>query len=147
MGRGTSKIGGANGGRTDEKSRVSAAYNDIMTGKATLSSLKPVAQNATVGKAQFTALGNSVKSQTATIENGNQRIDLHFSTGYNPQQTSMPTKAIETKITATLWENGNAKRISTISKASTKSNKNAKSQYESMLSDWKKLTGQRKITF
>ena len=44
----------------------------------------------------------------------NQRIDLHFSTSYDPQQITKPTKAIETKITATLWENGNAKSITTI---------------------------------
>lgn len=145
MGRGTSKAGkstGATGGGA-----ILKAYNDIMTGKATLSSLKTVTQNAKVEKAQFTANGNSIKSQNATIQNGNQKIDLRFSTGYNPQQTTKPTKTIETKITATLWENGNAKSISTISKVSTKSNKNAKSQYESMLSDWKKLTGQSKITF
>lgn len=144
MGRGTSKV---SGGSISNANSIRTAYNDIMTGKATLSSLKPVAKNATVEKAQFTANGNSVKSQNATIENGNQRIDLRFSTGYNPQQTTKPTKAIETKISATLWENGNAKSISTIAKVSTKSNKNAKSQYESMLSDWKKLTGQSKITF
>jgi hypothetical protein len=142
MGRGTSKV---RGGSASVKYKV--AYDDIMAGKATLSSLKSVAKNATVEKAQFTANGNSIKSQNATIENGNQRIDLRFSTGYNPQQITKPTKNIETKISAILWENGNAKRITTISKTASKSNKNAQKQYNEMLDEWKKLTGQSKITF
>lgn len=126
---------------------VKAAYDDIMAGNATIASLSNVAKDAKVDKAQFTANGNSVKSQNATMESGNRKIDLRFSTGYNPQQTTKPTKAIETKITATLWENGNAKGITTISKTTSKSNKNAQKQYTEMLEEWKKLTGQSKITF
>lgn len=145
MGRGKSKASG--GSASGGANSIRTAYNDIMSGKATLSDLKSVAKNAKVRKAQFTANGNSVKSQSATVESGNRKIDLSFSTGYNPQQTTKPTKAIETTITATLWEDGNAKRIATIAKTSSKSNKNAQKQYTEMLEEWKKLTGQKKIEF
>ena len=150
MGRGTSKVGGGSGftgGGSTATNIVKAAYDDIMAGNATISSLSNVAKGAKVDKAKFTANGNSVKSQNATIESGNRKIDLSFSTGYNPQQTTKPTKAIETEITATLWEGGNAKRITTISKTASKSNKNAQKQYSEMLEKWKKLTGQKKIEF
>ena len=140
---------GASSGKGTGKSKnaVKKAFDDIMDGKATLLSLNSIGKNAKVGKAQFTANGNSVKSQYATVESGNRKIDLIFSTKYNPLQITKPTKAIETTIKATLWEDGNAKRISTIAKTSSKSNKNAQKQYTEMLGEWKKLTGQKKIEF
>lgn len=143
MGRGTSKVGGGNNVGT----LTIKAYDNIMAGNATLASLYDAAKYAKVNKARFTANGNSVESQTATIESGNKKIDLSFYTDYNPQQITKPTKAIKTQIEARLWENGDAKRIATIAKTTSKSNKNAQKQYTEMLEEWKKLTRQREITF
>lgn len=146
MGRGSSKINSRGGGDTVGTLTIKA-YDNIMSGNATLASLKDAAKYAKVNKAHFTANGNSVEFQTATIESGNKKIDLRFYTDYNPQQITKPTKAIKTEISATLWENGDAKRLATIAKTTSKSNKNAQKQYTEMLEEWKKLTRQREITF
>lgn len=142
MGRGSSKVGGGSGG-----GGVAKAYSDIMNGGATLDSLAALQSQMNIDDAVFTVNGNSVKMQNVTIQNGNQTINLTFNSKYEPTQVTKPTKNITTEITARLWENGNIKAIRTISGTSTKSLKNAKTQYESMLDAWKKLTGQSSISF
>lgn len=146
MGRGSSKAGKGGGGAGGGIA-VQNAYNDIMNGNATLDSLAALQPQMKIDKASFTTNGNSVKMQNVTIQNGNQTINLTFSSDYQPQQVTKPTKAIETEITARLWENGNIKAIRTITGKSTKSLKNAATQYNDMMNDWKKLTGQSQITF
>lgn len=139
MAKGRSKAGG--GGA------LSKAYSDIMSGNATLDSLNGLQPQMAIDKANFTSNGNSIKLQNVTIKNGNQTINLTFTSEYEPTQVGSPRGSIETKITARVWENGNIKGIRTIDRLSTKSIKNAKKQYEDMLDSWKKLTGQRSITF
>lgn len=148
MGRGTSKVGSGGGGKTTPTgANVSKAYSDIMNGNATLESLSDLQQQMSIDKATFTTNGNSIKMQNVTIQNGNQTINLTFRSEYEPKQVTNPTKAITTEITARLWENGNIKAIRKIAGTSTKSLKNAATQYDNMLSNWKKLTGQKSISF
>lgn len=143
MGRGSSGIsGGGSGGGNVQK-----AYNDILNGNATLETLATLQPLMNIDKANFTVNGNSVKMQNVTIQNGNQTINLTFNSQYEPTQVTKPTKNITTKITARVWEDGNIKGIRTIKETSTKSLKNAATQYDNMLSDWKKLTKQRNISF
>lgn len=146
MGRGSSKIGGGSGNAGGGAS-IASAYSDIMNGGATIDSLANLQSQMDIEKATFTVNGNSVKMQNVTIENGNQKINLTFNSKYEPTQVTKPTKAITTEITVRLWENGNIKAIRTIKGTSTKSLKNAATQYNDMLSDWKKLTGQNNISF
>lgn len=144
MGRGSSGLRKKSG---DSSVNVSKAYSDIMNGNATLDSLASLQPQMNIDKATFTTNGNSVKMQNVTIKNGNQTINLTFYSKYEPTQVAKPTKNITTEIEARLWENGNIKAIRIIAGTSTKSLKNAKTQYESMLDSWKKLTGQSSISF
>lgn len=149
MGRGSSKAGRAGGGGFTKSSKgdggasVSKAYSDIMNNSATINSLANLKSQMDIDKAKFNATGHSVKMQNATIKNGNQTINITFYSDYEPTQVAKPTKAISTKIEARLWENGNIKALRTIDKTSTKSLKNAKTQYETMLDTWKRITGQK----
>lgn len=147
MGRGSSKAGAGAGGGGNVSGMVQNAVNDILNGTATLDDLAKLQSQMKIDNATFTTNGNSVKMQNVTIQNGNQTINLTFDSEYEPQQVTKPTKAIETTITARVWENGNIKAIRTITKTSTKSLKNAATQYNDMMNDWKKLTGQSQITF
>lgn len=45
-----------------------------------------------IDKAIFTANGNSISSQTATLSAGNKRLDLSFTTDYDPRRITNPTK-------------------------------------------------------
>lgn len=128
--------------------RVHEAYYAIEHSREPLKELAHYSDEMKVNKPTLTENGNSIKQQVATLDNGTEKIDLAFSTKYNPMQTTgTPSKPIESKITATLWENGDAKAIVTLSKTSSKSYKNAEKQYNEMLNEWKKVTGQKKITF
>lgn len=147
MGRGSfaNRGGGSGGGNTAVN--VGKAYNDILNGNATLETLATLQPLMNIDKANFTVNGNSVKMQNVTVQNGNQTINLTFNSQYEPTQTAKPTKNITTKITARVWEDGNIKGIRTIKETSTKSLKNAATQYDNMLNDWKKLTKQSNISF
>lgn len=149
MGRGSSKIGGSsnNSGTSIGTSTVSAAVNNIINGTATLDNLSSLVPFMEIENAVFTTNGNSIKRQNAVVESNGQRIDLTFYSDYQPQQVSTPTKNIETKIEARIWENGNIKAIRTITKTQTKSLKNAKTQYENMYNSWLDFTGQKAISF
>lgn len=140
-GRGGSSGSGGGG------ASVSKAYSDIMNNSATINSLANLKSQMDIDKAKFSVNGNSVKMQNATIKNGNQTIDITFYSDYEPTQVAKPTKAISTQIQARLWENGNIKALRIIDKTSTKSLKNARTQYETMLDTWKRMTGQKTIKF
>lgn len=143
---------GGRGGSSGSKgggggASVSKAYSDIMNNSATINSLANLKSQMSIDKAKFSVNGNSVKMQNVTIKNGNQTINLTFYSDYEPTQVAKPTKAISTEIQARLWENGNIKALRTIDKTSTKSLKNARTQYETMLDTWKRMTGQKTIKF
>ena len=104
-------------------------------------------KDMSIDKAIFTANGNSVSSQTATLSTGNKRLDLSFTTDYDPRRITNPSKKLTTQITATLWENGNVQAYRVLTKADTKSLKNSKKQYEETLETWKRMTGQKQIDF
>ena len=133
--------------RVNEKEIAYEAFTDLAFDRATLDSLEVLQPQMQVSKAKFTDYHNSIKMQNVTIDNGDQAINLTFTSQYEPRQTGTPKKAIKTEITARLWEDGNIRAIRTIESTSTKSLKNAQSQYEGMLGKWKKLTGQKNITF
>lgn len=126
-----------------------SGLNDELTNnpKSALNRLGQFANQMDISDANFTVNGNSVKSQYATIEQGNQKIDFAFNTDYEPTQVTKPSKAIKTQITATVWEKGNVQSYHILAKTKTKSLKNAKTQYEDVLNEWKKATGQKQITF
>lgn len=139
--------GGSSGSKGGGGASVSKAYSDIMNNSATINSLANLKSQMDIDKAKFNVTGHSVKMQNVTIENGNQTINLTFYSDYEPTQVAKPTKVISTKIQARLWENGNIKALRTIDKTSTKSLKNARTQYETMLDTWKRMTGQNNIKF
>lgn len=139
---GSSGFSGGGGGAS-----VSKAYSDIMNNSATINSLANLKSQMSIDKVKFSVNGHSVKMQNVTIKNGNQTINLTFYSDYEPTQVAKPTKAISTEIQARLWENGNIKALRTIDKTSTKSLKNARTQYETMLDTWKRMTGQKTIKF
>lgn len=131
-----------------ETVEVNKTYEKVFNGKADLNDISKLQDGLKVDKAKFTSNGNSVKFQAVEIEKNGKKIDVRFSTQYDPLQINKnPKTKIETKIESVLWENGNAKAIRTIKSVKTTSLKNAKTQYEDMLSEWKKATGQRKIEF
>lgn len=126
-----------------------SALNDELTNnsKSVLDRLGQYSQQMDISDADFTVNGNSVKSQYATIEQGTQKIDFAFRTDYEPTQVTNPSKAIKTQITATVWDKGNVQSYHVLAETKTKSLKNAKTQYENVLNEWKKATGQKQITF
>lgn len=140
-GRGaSSSVGGSSG------EQVHNAYTAISNNREPLKELERLSGKMKISEPVTTANGNSIKLQVATIDNGTEKIDIAFHSAYNPiQTTGTPKKAIETKITATLWENGNAKAIRTLASASSKSYKNAGKQYTDILKEWQKVTGQKRI--
>ncbi|MCD8142317.1 MAG: hypothetical protein LUD83_03425 [Clostridiales bacterium] len=99
----------------------------------------------TVGKASFTVNGNAVKSQEATLESASDRISVRFYNGWEPTQVTRPERKITTKIEAVTYKNGNATAVRTLYEKSSKSLKNAASNYENVLDKWKKVTGQKTI--
>ena len=155
MGRGSSKAGGGGGsngkvgggGNVAMTNAVGTAYNDIMDGNATMQSLTRLQSVMNIDQATFTTNWNSVKQQNVTIKDGDKTINLTFNSTFEPTQTGTPKKAIKTEVTARLWENGNIKAIRTIAGKSSKSLKNAATQYADMLKEWKSLTGQTSISF
>ena len=112
-----------------------------------LSSLSNMLKGGSISKASFTANGNSVKSQSVTLESGGDKVEVYFSSRYEPTQVTNPTAPIKTGIYANVWKNGQPIAIRTITESKTKSVKNAKTQYENMLDVWKKATGQKQVRF
>ncbi len=96
---------------------------------------------------KFTENGNSVNFQQANLESGNNKIELAFTSTYNPRQATKPTKAIKSSIIAVTYENGNATSSRVLLENKSSSLKNAKAQYDNVLSEWVKITGQKKISF
>lgn len=132
-----------------DDARVYEVYDEISNGAGSLKEIANYSDDMDIKAAKFTENGNSVKAQRAILDNGTQRVDLWFSSEYNPQVNTggSPKKAIETSITARVWENDNFKGTRTLTKTKSKSYKNAEKQYNEMLNEWKKVTGQKKITF
>ena len=100
-----------------------------------------------MSKADFTVNGNSVKSQSVTLEKGSDKIEIYFNSRYEPTQVTNPSQPIKTGIYANIWKNGSPVAVRTIAESKTKSIKNAKKQYETMLDTWKKATKQKRISF
>lgn len=147
MGRGSSKAGGGGGG-AKAKINLSEVNDMIKTSPSTaLSQLSSVLQSGTISKAKFTANGSSVSQQTVTVKSGNDELQVYFSSGYSPQQATNPTQAIKSGIYATTWHDGNVTSYRVLSETKTKSVKNAKKNYDETLETWKKVTGQKQITF
>lgn len=136
-------------GRNKVTTENISTLNDELTNnpKSALNRLGKYAQQMDISDANFTVNGNSVKSQYATIEQGTQKIDFAFHTDYEPTQVTKPSKVIKTQITATVWDKGNVQSYHILSETKTKSLKNAKTQYEDVLNEWKKATGQKQIKF
>lgn len=141
-------FGGRGASSSGAGGSVFGAYNSILEGNADLQQLEKLANKMQIGKAVFTANGNSVKQQNATINDGSKKIDVTFYSGYDPNQTTGKlSRAIESKIEVRLWENGDIKGLRTLSKNASKSYKNAAKNYDEMLSKWKKITRQKTIEF
>jgi len=100
-----------------------------------------------VGKATFTQNGNAVKSQEAILEHGSDKISIRFVNGWNPVQVSKPTSKIEQSIQVVHYKDGNATAFRKLDTKSSKSLKNAQKNYDEMLKKWKKMTGQKDISF
>ena len=148
--RGGSKRGAGGGGVPSGRKpnlKITDAYKNIKDNKGDLNELSKLQKNMNISKPEFTENNNSIKSQSAIIQSGNQTIDMRFVTSYNPIQTTKPKNSIESKIEVVLYEDGNAKAIRTLAKTSSKSLKNAKTQYDDVLNKWKKVTGQKNIGF
>lgn len=145
MGRGSSKAGGSG---AKAKINLSEVNDMIKTSPSTaLSQLSSVLQSGTISKAKFTANGSSVSQQVVTVKSGDDELQVYFSSGYSPQQATNPTQAIKSGIYATTWHDGNVTSYRVLSETKTKSVKNAKKNYDEMLETWKKVTGQKQITF
>nr|DAY16045.1 MAG TPA: hypothetical protein [Caudoviricetes sp.] len=110
-----------------------------------LDSLQDLSPKA--GKASFFTNGNAVKFQEAVIESGTDKASIRFINGWNPMQVSSPTSAIKQTIEVVYYKNGNASAIRKLDEKSSKSLKNAEKNYHDMLEKWKKLTGQKSISF
>lgn len=80
-------------------------------------------------------------------ESGSDKVEIYFSSRYEPTQVTNPSQPIKVGIYANVWKNGQPVAIRTISETKTKSLKNAKKNYENMLAEWKKATKQERITF
>lgn len=112
-----------------------------------LSQLGQILKSGTISNADFTENGSSVRSQSVVVESGSDKIEVYFYSRYEPKQVTSPSQPIKTGIYANVWRNGQPVAIRTIAESKTKSLKNAKTQYENILSEWKKATGQKRITF
>ena len=112
-----------------------------------LQQLSGVVSQGNLSKADFTANGSAVKSQSVILENGSDKVEIYFSSRYEPTQVANPSQPVKIGIYANVWKNGQPVAIRTISETKTKSLKNAKRNYENMLSEWKKATNQKQITF
>lgn len=100
-----------------------------------------------VEKAIFTQNGNAVKSQEAILEHDSDKISIRFVNGWNPVQVSRPTSKIEQSIQVVHYKDGNATAFRKLDVKSSKSLKNAQKNYDEMLKKWKKMTGQKDISF
>lgn len=115
--------------------------------ESALSQLSSVMSQGDLSKADFTANGSAVRSQSVTLESGSDKVEIYFSSRYEPTQVTNPSQPIKVGIYANVWQNGQPVAIRTISETKTKSLKNAKKNYENMLAEWKKATKQERITF
>ena len=100
-----------------------------------------------VGKPQFTENGNSIKLQSATVENGADKVEVSCYSDYNPMQKTNSNSNISTIISVRHYKDGNIQAIKNIVDKKTKSVKNAKKNYDSVLEQWKKITKQKSIKF
>lgn len=115
--------------------------------QGTLSQLSQLLRGGNISSADFSKNGNSVQSQSVTLQNGNDKVEIYFNSRYEPTQVTNPTTPIKTGIYANVWKNGQPIAIRTITESKTKSIKTAKTQYENMIDIWKKATGQKQIQF
>lgn len=115
--------------------------------ESTLSQLQKVISQGDLSKADFTANGSAVRLQSVTLESGSDKVEIYFSSRYEPTQVTNPSQPVKVGIYANVWKNGRPVAIRTISETKTKSLKNAKRNYENMLSEWKKATKQNQISF
>ena len=143
MGRGSSKAGG------NAKAINLSEVNDMIKSSPStaLNQLSETLQSGTIGKAKFTANGSSVSQQTVTVKSGNDELQVYFSSGYSPQQATNSTQAIKSGIYAITKHNGDVTAYRVLTETKTKSIKNAKKNYDETLETWKKVTGQKQITF
>ena len=141
------------GGRGSSSGKASAGGASMLSNiiqqspESALSQLQKVISQGDLSKADFTANGSAVRSQSVTLENGSDKVEVYFSSRYEPAQVTNPSQPVKAGIYANVWKNGQPVAIRTISETKTKSLKNAKRNYENMLSEWKKATKQNQISF
>lgn len=144
---GTSGINRGGGSATGRKMSLAKILENLQKNSVSgmLDSLQVLSPKA--GKANFFTNGNAVKFQEAVIESGTDKASIRFLNGWNPIQVSSPTSAIKQTIEVVYYKNGNVAAIRKLDEKSSKSLKNAAKNYREMLEKWKKLTGQKSISF
>ncbi|MBO5283660.1 MAG: hypothetical protein J6B43_11160 [Lachnospiraceae bacterium] len=95
----------------------------------------------------FTHNGNALQLQEAVLENGDDRVSVRFYNQWEPTQITIPDKAIKQTIEVVSYHHGDVTAVRTLAEKKSKSLKNAASNYEEMLEQWKTLTKQRSISF
>lgn len=139
--------GGGGGSGTNTANFNNAFKNVMANSPSSLSDLSKVLKNADISGATLTANGNSIKLQVANITNGDSRMEVYFSSSYNPMQVNNANKSkISSGIYANLYKGDSPVGIRTIAESKSTSLKNAKTQYESVLSTWKNVTNQDTIS-
>lgn len=100
-----------------------------------------------VDKAQFTENGNSIKLQSASVQNGADRVEVSFYSNYNPLQASNFQSNISSSISVRHYKDGDIQAYKEVVNKKTKSVKNAKKNYDEVLQMWKKITKQKSISY
>ena len=85
------------------------------------------------------SLGNVVTFQSANLKIGEYEASLRFYNSYDPRQVGAVRESITQSIEIVTWKNGNPTAIRKIAEKKSKSVKNARKNYEEMLSQWKKI--------
>lgn len=148
-GRGSKSSQGKSGGvKPNENTPFSKALDNIMNSPQTaLDSLSSAIDGAKIDDYVLTANGNSVKRQVATIANGDDKIEVYFSSTYDPMQVNnADKKKIRSGIYANVYKDGNVVGTRTLLETNSTSLKNAKSQYTDALSKWRTATKQSRFS-
>lgn len=136
-------------GRRISADRLSEMMSEIENNKleSALEKLGQYKDQFKIEKANFTKNGNSISSQSAFLEAGNNSVEIRFVSGYEPTQVTNPKQNIKSGIYTVTRRGGNVKAYRTLTETKTKSIKNAKKNYDNVIDKWKRVTGQDRIQF